>query len=47
LPIPEARLISWRLMCRPWAMIGVIGPIAADRARYGISADITIAAAAG
>src|SRR5579875_2952734 len=28
-------------------MIGVIGPMAADRARYGISADMTIAAAAG
>src|SRR5438445_799062 len=34
-------------MCRSLVMNGVIGPSAADSARYGISANITIAAAAG
>ena len=34
-------------MCSCLAMIGVSGPSAADSARYGISANITIAATAG
>ena len=45
--MPSARLIVCALMCRSLMMNGVTGPSAADSARYGISANITIAAAAG
>jgi hypothetical protein len=45
--MPEVRLIACGLMWRSRPMIGVTGPIAAESARYGIRANITIAAAAG
>jgi hypothetical protein len=45
--MPEVRLIACRLICRSLAMIGVIGCSAAESARYGTRAKITIAAAAG
>ena len=44
LAMPEDRLIACRLMCKWWAMIGVIGCIAADSPRYGTRAKTTIAA---
>jgi hypothetical protein len=45
--MPKVRLISWGLMCRSLEMNGVIGCSAAERARYGTRAKVTIAAAAG
>jgi hypothetical protein len=45
--MPDVRLNAWRLMCRSLAIIGVIGCSAADSARYGTRAKITMAAAAG
>ena len=45
--MPEPRLIVCVLMWRSRPMSGVTGPTAAESARYGISANITIAATAG
>ncbi len=45
--MPKPRLIVCRVMCSCRAMIGVSGCSAADSARNGISAHITIAATAG
>ena len=47
LAMPDPTLIACGLMCRSRPMSGVTGPIAAESARYGIRANITIAAAAG
>jgi hypothetical protein len=45
--MPEVKLNACELMWRSRPIIGVTGPIAAESARYGIRANITIAADAG